>query len=159
MACLITFWQPDFLWNVNVQIAKLCANQSALKKSYYCSWLNLEQLCIKLGKWLDGLVSDIFCGLLPSSRKFLAFSTHEYCMLHSEARVFFKAELDSLFFTNFTRYFDIFLTFFISIRNSNILEMVLEIGKTGIRRKKKDYGLLQVYRIFVGIEPKKQATE
>ena len=84
-----------------------------------------------MGKWLDGLVSDIFCGLLPSSRKFLAFSTHEYCMLHSEARVFFKAELDSLFFTNFTRYFDIFLTFFISIRNSNILEMVLEIGKTG----------------------------
>ena len=41
----------------------------------------------------------------------------------------FEAELNSLLFTNFTRYLlDIF---FINITNSNILEMVLEIGKTG----------------------------
>ena len=41
----------------------------------------------------------------PPHGNFLAFSTHAYCMLHSEATAFFEAELDSLLFTNFTRYF------------------------------------------------------
>ena len=70
-------------------------------------------------------MSDIFCGLLPSSRKFLAFSTHAYCILHSEAKAFFEAELDSLLFTNFMRYF-------LGILYEHyVLEMVLGIGKTG----------------------------